>query len=95
MGCKRLNRTGARASTRDTIAKLFERGNDRGGQLHRLRICCSATDCGLLCKRLVKGPGRSQVICMDMPMSPGTGPGYANLYAALRDPAFECPEGRF
>ena len=97
MACPK--RTSKPQSTRKSIAALFERGNVKGGnvkggKLHRLRNCCSATDCGLLCTRLVKAPGRSPVICMDAPDSPGSAP-HVNLYAALADPDFKCPEGRF
>ena len=93
MACPK--RTSAPQSARKAIAVLFKRGNVKGGKLHRLRICCSATDCGLLCERLIKAPGKARVVCMDLPLSPGTGLGWTNLYAALADPAFKCPEGRF
>jgi hypothetical protein len=57
---------------------------------HRLRICVSASDCGRICPRLIKGPGVAEVRCADI--STGT---QIPLYSALENPDFECPERRF
>jgi ferredoxin len=56
----------------------------------RLQICCRASNCGRLCPRLVKQPGKAGVWCVDIQ----TG-GKTELYRVLADPAFKCPEERF
>lgn len=56
----------------------------------RLSLCCRASACGRLCTRLVKGPGKANVYCVDV-----RGGTRRNLYEALADPAFVCPDGVF
>jgi len=56
----------------------------------RLAACCHASNCGRLCPRLIKQPGKTGVWCVDLAAHTST-----DLYAALSDPAFHCPEGRF
>ena len=56
----------------------------------RLAQCCHASECDRLCPRLVKGPGISQVACVNIE----TGE-QRPLYESLEDPDFECPEGLF
>jgi len=61
---------------------------------HRLRArltwCCTASECGRLCPRLLKGPGASQVRCLQ-----ADGRTTVDLYDALADPDFHCPDGQF
>ena len=57
---------------------------------HRFAVCVHASDCRRLCPRLVKGPGISQVACVNIE----TGE-QRPLYESLEDPDFECPEGLF
>lgn len=57
---------------------------------YRLGLCCRATQCGRLCKRLVKQPGKAGVWCVDVVANTRT-----NLYQALAKPNFTCPDGVF
>jgi ferredoxin len=57
---------------------------------HRLSICCSATQCGRLCSRLIKQPGKAGVFCVDIQTNEIT-----DLYAALNSSIFHCPEEKF
>ncbi len=57
---------------------------------YRLGLCCRATECGRLCKRLVKQPGKAGVWCVDVESSTST-----NLYQALAKSHFTCPDGVF
>ncbi len=57
---------------------------------YRLGLCCRATQCGRLCKRLVKQPGKAGVWCVDVEANTRT-----NLYQALAKPNFTCPDGVF
>ena len=54
------------------------------------QACCRASKCGRLCPNLVKGPGVSQVWCVDLNTGERRG-----LYEALADSSFHCPEDRF
>ena len=56
----------------------------------RLSICCRASQCGRICYRLVKQPGKAGVYCVDIVTNSKTG-----LYEALTDRDFKCPEGCF
>jgi len=86
MSCPKATTTGER--TRAVLAGLFAR-RPAAAAAHRLMICCRASRCGRLCERLVKAPGL-QAWCVDLRAGRRT-----DLYAALADPAFRCPEGRF
>ena len=87
MGCSKTKSPTTKTSTRDSIAVLFERGNIKGAFAHRLTQCAHASECGRLCKRLVKGLGVSQIHCVNEEA--------VNLYEALENPDFICPEGLF
>jgi hypothetical protein len=76
-------------NTRAVLTGLMA-ANPQAGQRHRLAICCRGAQCGLLCERLVKGPGKAAVYCVDVVANTRIA-----LYPALADPAFVCPEGRF
>jgi hypothetical protein len=56
----------------------------------RLLRCSTASVCHRLCPRLVKAPGVALVYCVD----PVAGK-KVDLYNALADPEFACPDGRF
>ena len=56
----------------------------------RLAWCATASECGRLCPRLVKGPGVSQVFCVDIETGERI-----DLYAALAQREFRCPRGMF
>ena len=56
----------------------------------RLTICCRATLCGRICRRLVKEPGRTGVWCVDLKAFTRI-----YLYEALAQSSFKCPEGYF
>ena len=72
------------------IARLFARGKPEAAFRHRLAQCLHASDCGRLCERLVKAPGKSSVWCVDVPTGERV-----ELYPALEREDFHCPEGRF
>jgi len=57
----------------------------------RLGWCCRASACGRICERLVKGPGATNVVCVDLAADRVV----LNLYDALREPSFACPAGWF
>lgn len=91
--CAKLGRPGILGGfTPATWAKeLHTRGEHHVAATLVVReICGRATDCGRLCKRLVKAPGLGQVHCVDIATGEKT-----ELYPALEDPDFHCPEGRF
>lgn len=71
------------------IAALFACGKEKAGAWHRLQQCLHATDCGRVCERLVKAPGK-MVWCVDVK----TG-AKVELYEALERAEFQCPERRF
>ncbi len=54
---------------------------------YRLGLCCCATQCGRLCKRLVKQPGKAGVWCVDVEAKART-----NLFQALARPDFTCSD---
>jgi NAD-dependent dihydropyrimidine dehydrogenase PreA subunit len=56
----------------------------------RLSVCCRATECGRICRRLVKQPGKAGVWCVDIVTNAKVG-----LYKALAKNDFRCPEGHF
>ena len=61
--------------------------------IHRFARCCHATQCGRLCERMVKGPGKSQVQCwMNFPNTPAA---MLDLYAKLHERDFFCPADLF
>ena len=72
------------------LARLFADGKADAAFALRLMLCVTASRCGRLCRRLVKGPGTAGCRCVDIE----GGPSY-DLYASLQDPAFACPENRF
>ena len=83
-----------RARTHEVIGGLFAAGKAEAAFKHRLSQCCHASDCGRLCRRLIKGPGVSQVRC-NINYGDDGQPALADLYESLKDPAFKCPEGLF
>lgn len=89
MGCRKNVLAQPRRRAREVIAELFASGNVRAARRHRLNQCLFATDCGRLCEKLVKGPGKV-AYCVDVQ----TG-AKVDLYPALEDEEFTCPEGRF
>ena len=82
----------------DRYAAPFRGGSAAAGgdvkardEFHRrLSICCRATECGRICRRLVKQPGKAGVWCVDIVSGVKVG-----LYEALARGDFRCPEGRF
>jgi len=65
--------------------------DDTANRVHqRLTLCCRATQCGRICRRLIKQPGKAGVWCVDLPAGQKV-----NLYDALAQPEFQCPEGVF
>ena len=56
----------------------------------RLLVCCRATECGRICQRLVKQPGKAGVWCVDILTNAKN-----SLYEALSRSDFQCPEGHF
>jgi len=72
--------------------KLVSKGRDGKDALlkQRLAQCTHASECGRLCERLVKAPGKSQVFCVNIDSGEKI-----ELYLALGRLEFECPEGRF
>lgn len=56
----------------------------------RLDVCCKASQCGRICPRLIKQPGKAGVYCVDIQ----TGRRH-NLYDSLADSNFNCPAGLF
>lgn len=78
------------AETRGLIQALFARGAGLAAFKHRLAQCLHASDCGRICERLVKWPGKSLVCCVDSKTGEKT-----LLYPALESKDFRCPEGRF
>lgn len=78
-------------SIRRTAEKWRRRGDpERAVSWLLVHGCCVASACGRLCPHLIKGPGVSQVKCLD----PETGE-LAHLYEALADPEWRCPQGLF
>ncbi|MDD4890331.1 MAG: hypothetical protein PHU85_10415 [Phycisphaerae bacterium] len=68
-------------------------GTPRELFIHRFSRCCHATDCGRLCERLVKGPGKDSVQCWsNYPASPAD---MRHLYESLQERTFACPAGLF
>ncbi len=79
-------------------ARLFSQGQPEAAAYHTLRlVCCewrgkgTGCKCKLprLCPFMVKGPGLDDLTCEP----PGRTP--IDLAAALKDPAFTCPDGLF
>jgi len=58
--------------------------------LHRLVLCCRASQCGRLCANLIKQPGKTGVWCVDVASGQKI-----NLYHALANRHFRCPIGMF
>lgn len=54
---------------------------------HRLMWCCTATECGRICERLVKGPGK-QAHCVDIESGRSI-----DLYALIASQDSSCPMG--
>jgi hypothetical protein len=79
------------AAIRGVVGGLFAAGKSKPAARLRQEICLHATECGLICERLVKGYGKAQVHCVD----PDTGKAVATLYEALENPEFTCPIGLF
>ena len=77
------------ARRRAYLRGLVERDAAAGAR-HRLSHCTHATDCGRLCERLVKAPGKALVWCVDFETGDRT-----PLYESLARPEFHCPRGRF
>jgi len=82
--------TSGKSRTREIITGLFARGQAQAAFTHRIGQCVHASDCGRLCERLVKAPGKALVWCVD----PQTGE-RTELYPALEDAGFRCPQARF
>ena len=78
-----------RPETRKVIQGLFARGESKAAVFHRLAQCLHASDCGRVCERFVKGPGKV-AYCVDVQTGAKT-----ELYPALENEEFACPEGRF
>ena len=76
--------------TRALIIGLFGKGNARAAFKHRLAQCVHASECGRLCPSLVKGPGVSQIACVNVETGESV-----NLYEALEREDFICPRGLF
>ncbi len=72
------------------LARLFVEGKAEAAFALRLMLCVTASQCGRLCRRLVKGPGTAGPRCVDIQTGASD-----DLYACLQDPAFACPEDRF
>ena len=77
-------------SRRAMIAEIFSAGKVKQAVSHRLFQCTHATDCNRLCERLVKGPGKAAVWCVDVETGLKT-----NLYPSLEYPEFRCPKSLF
>lgn len=77
------------SATRLGVEGLFASGNIKAAFRHRLNQCLRASDCGRVCERFVKGPGKL-AYCVDAQ----TGEKVL-LYPALEDEHFACPRGRF
>ena len=77
-------------SARDLMTIVFERAGPEVAGRHRLELCCRASDCGKLCRWMVKGPGLDLVRCTHPDL-----PEPVSLYGALGDREFICPDGRF
>ena len=75
--------------TRDLIASLFSKGNVATAAKHRLSQCLHASDCGRVCERFVKAPGKI-VWCVDIKTGVKV-----ELYEALEHASFHCPRGLF
>jgi len=88
-----VDEAAAIATRRRSLAVLFDRGQAEAAARHRLAVCCAASDCGRICRWLVKGPGIADAYCMH-PAQPAD-QARRPIYAALADPAFACPAGLF
>jgi MinD superfamily P-loop ATPase len=72
-------------------ATIYEEQVDGPALLReRLSLCCQTTQCGRICERLTKQPGRVGVWCVDVAAGEKL-----NLYEALARPEFVCPKGVF
>lgn len=87
MNCGKIK---AKRTSRDIIQGLFDKGKKGAAFRHRLTQCLHASDCGRICRRLVKAYGIRIVACVDAHTGEET-----PLYESLEDPEFECPEGLF
>jgi len=88
MTCPKRSRRSA-SSNREAIATLFVKGKAEAAFFHRYSICMRASPCGRACARLVKPPGL-RAFCVDLQAN-----ARVDLYEALKDPDFRCPEGLF
>jgi ferredoxin len=70
--------------------RRMARQRQEGEFRRRFMICCQATRCGRICSRLVKQPGKAGVWCVDIQTLEKI-----ELYPALGDPDFACPERHF
>ena len=85
MGCK-----GDNPQHTEIAEEMFRKGKAKLAARFRMYQCFGASSCGRLCARLVKGPGITQVHCVDIKTGEKT-----ELYLALEDPDFHWPAGRF
>lgn len=72
------------------LARLLADGKAEAFFAMRLMLCATASQCGRLCRRLVKGPGTAGPRCVHIQ----TGQSH-DLYASLAEATFTCPEDRF
>ena len=86
--CRDMDAAARVRRRRWVIAELYEAGRIEHAARQRLTWCCRASDCGRICERLIKGPGKMLVSCADV----NTGE-QIDLYAAIADPTFQCPAG--
>lgn len=72
---------------RELLNALFEH-NPKAAAKHRVEVCYHASECGRLCRWLVKGPGIELVRCQhpSLPVAP-------NLYESTGRVESQCPEG--
>ena len=89
MGCGGRPRPDRLARRRAYLRGVIER-DPAAGAKHRLAYCTHATDCGRLCERLVKAPGKALVWCVDIETGERR-----PLYESLADTEFRCPLGLF
>ena len=87
--CRENNSAGLSARRRH-LALLFTGGKAEAAFALRLMLCATASRCGRLCRRLVKGPGTAACRCVDVETGVSR-----DLYASLAEAAFACPEDRF
>ena len=77
-------------NSRQTLLRLFANGRREQAIRHRFALCVHASNCGRLCRWLIKGQGIELIDCYHPKL-----PHHVKLYPAREDASFACPDEKF